>query len=254
MDLLSQHEAFLRAIFDAPDDDTPRLVYADFLEENGEPERAELIRVQCELSRLPPYDAEPQHSERRFQLLTRQAVLLSKNLLPVWRDRGFPAREYHVTLEGNDLRDLLSLRRRLVRDDPHWFGVTSLGVRAQPPLDPARVDALFSLLAFARVTTLDLRGSHSEEEDPQGNGILSVYVTYPTIGLPGVHALAANKGMRRITALVLSNNDLDNDAARALVNSPYLDNLKRLELFEGNRFRGRVWQQVIERFGEDVVG
>ena len=46
MDLLSQHEAFLRAIFDAPDDDTPRLVYADFLQENGEDDRAELIRVQ----------------------------------------------------------------------------------------------------------------------------------------------------------------------------------------------------------------
>ena len=42
MDLLSQHEAFLRAIFDAPDDDTPRLVYADFLQENGEEDRADV--------------------------------------------------------------------------------------------------------------------------------------------------------------------------------------------------------------------
>jgi uncharacterized protein (TIGR02996 family) len=33
-----------------PPDDTPRLVYADWLEENGEPERAEFIRVQVELS------------------------------------------------------------------------------------------------------------------------------------------------------------------------------------------------------------
>ena len=30
------HDAFLRAILDAPDDDTPRLVYADWLEERGE--------------------------------------------------------------------------------------------------------------------------------------------------------------------------------------------------------------------------
>lgn len=48
MDLLSQHEAFLRAIFDAPDD-TPRLVYADFLQENGDEDRAGLIRAQCEI-------------------------------------------------------------------------------------------------------------------------------------------------------------------------------------------------------------
>src|SRR5579884_893933 len=52
MDHLAEHEAFLRAIFDAPDDDTPRLVYADFLDEHGDPDRAELIRVQCQLAGL----------------------------------------------------------------------------------------------------------------------------------------------------------------------------------------------------------
>jgi uncharacterized protein (TIGR02996 family) len=46
--------AFLAAICAQPDDDTARLVYADWLEEfGGEPERAEFIRVQCELARLP---------------------------------------------------------------------------------------------------------------------------------------------------------------------------------------------------------
>lgn len=38
---------FLEAIKAAPDDDAPRLVFADFLDEHGEPARAELIRVQC---------------------------------------------------------------------------------------------------------------------------------------------------------------------------------------------------------------
>jgi uncharacterized protein (TIGR02996 family) len=33
--------AFLRAVLAAPDDDTVRLVFADFLEQSGEPERAE---------------------------------------------------------------------------------------------------------------------------------------------------------------------------------------------------------------------
>src|SRR5437764_1385486 len=52
MDHLAEHEAFLRAIFDASDDDTPRLVYADFLDEHGDHDRAELIRVQCRLEAL----------------------------------------------------------------------------------------------------------------------------------------------------------------------------------------------------------
>jgi uncharacterized protein (TIGR02996 family) len=42
----------LRAICDEPTDDTVRLVYADWLEENGDAERAEFIRVQVERARL----------------------------------------------------------------------------------------------------------------------------------------------------------------------------------------------------------
>lgn len=43
---------FLAAIIAEPDEDTPRLVAADFLEENGEGDRAAFIRIQIELARL----------------------------------------------------------------------------------------------------------------------------------------------------------------------------------------------------------
>jgi uncharacterized protein (TIGR02996 family) len=43
--------ALLKAIIDHPDDDTPRLVYADWLQEHDDPERAEYIRVQCQIAR-----------------------------------------------------------------------------------------------------------------------------------------------------------------------------------------------------------
>jgi uncharacterized protein (TIGR02996 family) len=46
---MSQRDAFIRAIIANPDDDATRLVFADWLEEQGEPEFAEFIRVQCEL-------------------------------------------------------------------------------------------------------------------------------------------------------------------------------------------------------------
>lgn len=53
-------DAFLRAITENPDDDTPRLIYADWLEERGDP-RGEFIRIQiavaheryCAARRLP---------------------------------------------------------------------------------------------------------------------------------------------------------------------------------------------------------
>ena len=47
----SDHDALLRAVIDAPDDDAPRLIYADWCEENGDPERAEFIRLQIEFER-----------------------------------------------------------------------------------------------------------------------------------------------------------------------------------------------------------
>jgi uncharacterized protein (TIGR02996 family) len=43
-------DAFLRHIIESPDDDTPQLVHADWLDDHGQPERAEFIRVQCELA------------------------------------------------------------------------------------------------------------------------------------------------------------------------------------------------------------
>jgi uncharacterized protein (TIGR02996 family) len=48
---MSEKAAFLSAIRDTPDDDTPRLVMADWLQEHGEGERAEFIRLQCEIER-----------------------------------------------------------------------------------------------------------------------------------------------------------------------------------------------------------
>jgi uncharacterized protein (TIGR02996 family) len=52
---VSPEPDILRAIRERPDDDTPRLAYADWVE-GHDPERAEFIRVQVALARLPRYD------------------------------------------------------------------------------------------------------------------------------------------------------------------------------------------------------
>jgi uncharacterized protein (TIGR02996 family) len=44
---------FLRGILDDPDSDTPRLVFTDWLEEQGDDLRANFIRTQIELSHIP---------------------------------------------------------------------------------------------------------------------------------------------------------------------------------------------------------
>jgi uncharacterized protein (TIGR02996 family) len=65
--------AFLQAIADHPDEDGPRLVYADWLDERGDADRAELIRTQCELARLPETDP------RRWLLEDRARALLERH-------------------------------------------------------------------------------------------------------------------------------------------------------------------------------
>jgi uncharacterized protein (TIGR02996 family) len=88
---MTQEKAFLQAIFENPDDDAPRLIYADWLDENGQPDRAEFIRLQCELEKVPAGHLPPPVLDRRGRtrdtirstsrnkLIKRAASLLKKH-------------------------------------------------------------------------------------------------------------------------------------------------------------------------------
>jgi uncharacterized protein (TIGR02996 family) len=91
---MGAEHGFLDAIWESPDDDVPRLVYADWLEEQGNP-RGQFMRIQCALARG---DLE---EDRRRQLERQEQELLAVHgqewLGPTcsprlfWRfRRGFP--------------------------------------------------------------------------------------------------------------------------------------------------------------------
>lgn len=50
---MTEEQALLAAVVATPDDDLPRLVLADWLDEHGQEERAEFIRVQIAVERHP---------------------------------------------------------------------------------------------------------------------------------------------------------------------------------------------------------
>ncbi len=78
------HKAFLADIIEHPDDDTPRLIFADWLDENGEAERAELIRLQIEASSLA------EDNSRGDELSARGEAILAqreKEWLGDWSER-----------------------------------------------------------------------------------------------------------------------------------------------------------------------
>jgi uncharacterized protein (TIGR02996 family) len=50
---MTEQDALLQAVCDAPEEDPPRLVYADWLEEHADPDYASFIRLQIQIARTP---------------------------------------------------------------------------------------------------------------------------------------------------------------------------------------------------------
>jgi uncharacterized protein (TIGR02996 family) len=69
---VTKNDAFLGAIIETPDDDLPRMVYADWLTDQGDP-RGEFIHVQCLLGQMTEEDP------RRPQLEAREGELLGRH-------------------------------------------------------------------------------------------------------------------------------------------------------------------------------
>ena len=120
---MSDEKALLAAIWEHPHEDTPRLMFADWLQENGQPERAEFIRVQCELAQLDEWD----DAERIAQLKTREDALwalhanewrskLKKELQHANFRRGF-AVPHPLRLDGDRF---LKLKPRALDGAPQW--------------------------------------------------------------------------------------------------------------------------------------
>jgi len=92
---MTDGEALRRSVVAEPDDDTPRLVYADWLDENGQPDRAAFIRAQVEAFRAEPYSPKVRATAATaFALLQKHRLPWSEHLLTLYVDafrweRGF---------------------------------------------------------------------------------------------------------------------------------------------------------------------
>jgi uncharacterized protein (TIGR02996 family) len=194
---------FLRLILADPDADGPRLVYADWLENCGEPARAEFIRLQCAASVLPADDP------RLDALRGRADVLLEQNRLawgePLagiatrwdWR-RGFPE---IVRMEA---------RLFLARGDEMLAAV--------PVRHVELLDVTSHLAALARCPLLERLAGLTVAACPAGNAVARLLSRSPHVG--------------RLFALQLPRNGFTDDAAAALASSPHLARLRTLDLSE----------------------
>ncbi|MGF1582544.1 MAG: TIGR02996 domain-containing protein [Gemmataceae bacterium] len=142
-----------QAILDDPDNDTPRLVYADWLEENGNPERAEFIRVQCELAGIAGDDP------RRADLTIREDELLAQfgktwlQELPVEAREGASFRRGFV--------DSLALSSQCFEEHAHRFFQTIplQGICFGNEMGPSQVYSGAFDWALVRIRHLNLPGN-----------------------------------------------------------------------------------------------
>jgi uncharacterized protein (TIGR02996 family) len=207
----SHADAFLEAILQNPNDDTPRLVYADWLDEQGDPPsaaRAEFIRIQCVLANgyLP--------TRRRADLERRQQEFLEqyrnewaqsiRRLVRTWDfHRGFID---EVELFASRF---LSYAGRLFRQAPIQH-VRLWREIAPPASRRLNVPALADSEYLRRLRSLDLSDNRLETRD--------------------LRALVVSEHLTNLTALNLAHNRIGDGGIRALAESPLLGQLTHLDL------------------------
>lgn len=219
--MADQKKALLSEIRANPDDLVSRLVYADWLEENGDP-LAELIRVQCELAELPA------DSPEASSLALREKDLLA---------------EYHEQWV-QPLKDRFGAIGVVVKNG----FVDSLRITADTFLDNAdeiveMLPALCSLtLGRPRDRLRDLAATPALKQVP------GLDLRGGSIGDEGLAVLLSSPHLANLVHLSLSGNKLSPEAAARLASAEPLKNLRSLDLS-----RNPIGGDGLARLGESTV-
>jgi uncharacterized protein (TIGR02996 family) len=228
---MTHEEAFLQDILEHPEDDTPRLIYADWLDDHGDPGRAEFIRVQIELTRLGEDDPRrPELSDREEQLLTEHENRWGEPL----KSLGAGSVRFR-----RGLIDFVELNATTLAEQAEAiFAAAPIRQVSLEEADGDAIERLAQLSPFARLQTLivksrrrvEARGAIALANSPHLANLSSLWLIQTAIGIEGVQALTASEHLRTLTELSLHCNDLQDDSAFALAASPFLGQLTTLDL------------------------
>jgi uncharacterized protein (TIGR02996 family) len=246
---MSQRDSLLRAIVDSPDEDTPRLVFADWLEERGETELARYIRLSCEVEGLPATD--PRFAAVKDELDALEEVGYA------WAD------EWRQGLAEEDEKSLgiveLILDRGLYaearmaapyRQKVGPFRRAWEHLLTHAPIRRVSVQGVDSRIARFLATTPTLLRLNELEVigDDQTGGINTVSSVVQLARSPYL----ANLRLLRLYALLPRGRrpDASNDPiAYALTESPHLATLQKLRV-SLIPLSDAAWQRLRDRFGD----
>jgi uncharacterized protein (TIGR02996 family) len=233
---MNHEQAFLQAIREAPDDDAPRLIYADWLEEQGgasRAARADFIRIQCRLDELPDDDpARDRLEDEAADIVAEYEAEWIESLHGIAEDwcfsRGFieriRIRSENLLTHAERLFDfapLRSLHLLIPRNDvPH--------LAACPQL------RWVSTLDFSRCQLND-RSLQQLLTSPHLERLSALNLFGNDINTPGIEALVHSLVLTQLRSLDLSfNRGLGDRAIRLLAQEKNLASLERLSIAGSN--------------------
>jgi uncharacterized protein (TIGR02996 family) len=223
--------SLLAAIRDDPDDDTARLVYADWLEENGRADHAELIRVQIALAREQGDAKALEHREE--ELLERLRAAWPEGLA----EAGVIYRRGMGVLTWDGIEEFHEGAARLAAaGPPPWLVEYELEVQAYR-LNDSHSRQLVESPSFARITRLEItNGERLTAATIRAIGNSPYAANLRSIELQGVNlggldaAALAEASLRRLRRLALLRCPLGAEPIERLANCTTLEELRELVL------------------------
>ena len=251
--------AFLRAIAAAPDDDLPRLVFADWLDENGRSERAEFIRVEVEIARTTP------GHPRRGALFERRQQLF-KTHAPDWFAR-FIGKVRELNTERGFITAVACDALAFLTHADSWFGtqpITRLKIddvwSGYVPTKKCHARELFTSAHLQQVTHLDLgraqvnaAGVYWLSRNSVLTSLRELVLRNNSVGDDGVRTLTQMSRLARLESLDLVHCRVSNVGARHLIELANLPALRELRLTH-NPIGEATWTELERRFGRVLVG
>jgi uncharacterized protein (TIGR02996 family) len=229
--------ALLRAVKEQPEDDLPRLVLADWLEEHGDGARGEFVRVQCRMARLAADDPDlPAVQRRERELRARHAARWVGDLKRFTHFSTFERGLAFLQVSSCNAFLFPAARRRAAHRSPAYEWVSGLRF---PWCQPGRAIRRFLKQpeAFAGLTHLEMGFGETDPDSfadflslPHLGLLTHLDLSGSRVGDAGVTALARSPHLARLTTLGLDGNDVSDEGVRQLAASPYLGRLTSLSL------------------------
>jgi uncharacterized protein (TIGR02996 family) len=226
--------AFLRAIAETPEDDAPRLIFADWLEEHGHTDRARFIREQCEQARRGQQQPTPDGAVSAAWL----AVLPPLNEGNKYLEHGWI---YRRGIPEGVSYGLLDVSARNITQGVGGPPLQTefTGPVAQLLLDAARV---FSVPTIREVA-LDCKEYVGDDYDKGGRPLED----RGRLALKELQALADLLALEQLERLALQHaaGGLTQEGLQVVLTSPHLTRLKFLNL-DGSEVLAETLQVLVE--------